>query len=172
MSDKNSDKKPSLIEIKSRHPGAITRGAITEIYVDGQRLRCVKKVELTIEAGKMAELRMELVGEVRVNDGVVVELGAPVPKDQFTYVLGRWTPTATPDPMPPSFGPWPSEEEIKAHADLWLGKTQDGELILGCFDGQHPDIQFVGDRAYSWSECLGWTFCPVDRDGNKVARSK
>lgn len=43
-----SDKKPSLIEIKSRHPGAITRGAITEVYVDGQRLRCVKKVELTI----------------------------------------------------------------------------------------------------------------------------
>lgn len=176
MSDKSNDKKPSLIEIKSRHPCAITRGAITEIYVDGQRLRCVKKVELTIEAGKMAEVRMELIGEVRVDDGVVVELGAPVPKDQFTYILGRWTPAARPDPMPPSFGPWPSEEEIDAHYDKregrWLAKTEYGDVVLGYFEGRHYEsLRFVSDGYHSRSDCASWTFCPVDRDGNKVART-
>ena len=87
-----------------------------------------------------------------------------------------WTPAATPDPMPPSFGPWPSEEEIEAHYDKqegrWLAKTEDGDVVLGYFEGRYYEsLRFVSDGYHSRSDCASWTFCPVDRDGNKVART-
>ncbi len=61
--------KPPLIEIRNKkgHEDKLTHGAITEVLVDGERLKAVKEVRVRITAREMAEVTVVMYGRVKAN---------------------------------------------------------------------------------------------------------